>query len=121
MTLTRHTFTRSMVVAAAAVTLSLTATSGFAQSKRGPSSPGRITVENKRDAALVELKLVGKEGAAATERVVAKNLAPGKRVTFTLPPRSGCTFDLAGTFEDDSVMEAEDRNLCRDKVLRLVE
>lgn len=121
MTFTRLPLMRSMIVIAAATTLAATATSAFAQSKRGPSSAGRITVENKRTAALVELKVISKDGANATERVVAKNLAPGKRVSFTMPPRSGCNFDLAGTFEDDSVMEAEDRNLCHDKVLRLVE
>lgn len=121
MTLSHHSITHALVVVAATATLSMTATSGFAQSKRGPASPGRITIENKRDATLVELKVIGREGAAPTERVLATNLAPGKRVTVTLPPRSGCSFDLAGTFEDDSVLEAEGRNLCKDKVLRLVE
>ncbi|MDF2120353.1 hypothetical protein PY365_32810 [Roseiarcaceae bacterium H3SJ34-1] len=108
------------VGALAAVALAASIGDSFAQRARAPGSPGRITLENKRAATLTELKIIGKEGAAA-ERVIATNLAPGKKITVTLPARIGCIFDLAGTYDDDSTIEVADSNLCKDKALRLVE
>jgi hypothetical protein len=104
----------------AVVALAATVGDSFAQRARQPASPGRITLENKRPATLTELKIIGKEGAA-TEKVIATNLAPGKKITVNLPPRIGCMFDIAGTYDDDSTIEVADSNLCKDKILRLVE
>jgi len=69
---------------AAFATLGLAATAGdaFAQRANKPGSPGRITLENKRAATLTELKIIAKEGTAA-ERVIATNLAPGKKIAVT--------------------------------------
>lgn len=106
--------------ALAAMALAAMAGNSSAQRANKPGSPGRITLENKRAATLTELKIIGKEGAA-TERVIATNLAPGKKITVTLPARIGCMFDIAGTYDDDATVEVADSNLCKEKALRLVE
>ena len=106
----------------AAAVLAAGVADGFAQraSRNALGSPGRITIENQRDAPLIELKITGKQGKAV-ERVIATNLAPGKKITVTLPAGIGCVFDLAGAFTDESTMEAADMDLCKEKTLRLVE
>ena len=120
MALHHHILPRAFFTIAALAAMAVAANDGLAQSRRGPSSPGRIAIENQRAVNLVEMKVISK-GDNPSERVIARNLAPGKRVNVTFPPRSGCMFDVAGVFDDDSEMETTERNLCQDKVLRLVE
>ena len=79
-----------------------------------------VLVDNRREATLMELTLKSK-AKGAEEVVVAKDLAPGAKLTAKLPAKAGCVFDVSGFFDDESVLEVAGVNLCKDKRLTLVE
>ena len=79
-----------------------------------------VLVDNRREATLMELTIKSK-AKGAEDIVVAKDLAPGAKLTAKLPAKSGCVFDVSGFFDDESVLEVAGVNLCKDKRLTLVE
>ena len=79
-----------------------------------------VLVDNRREATLMELTIKSK-AKGAEDIVVAKDLAPGAKLTAKLPAKAGCVFDVSGFFDDESVLEAAGVNLCKDKRLTLVE
>ena len=79
-----------------------------------------VLVDNRREATLLELTLKGK-AKGAEDIVLAKDLAPGTKLTAKLPAKAGCVFDVAGSFDDESMLEVAGVNLCKDKRLTLVE
>ena len=79
-----------------------------------------VLVDNRREATLMELTLKSK-AKGAEDIVVAKDLAPGAKLTAKLPAKAGCVFDVSGFFDDESVLEVAGVNLCKDKRLTLVE
>ena len=79
-----------------------------------------VLVDNRREATLMELTIKSKV-KGAEDIVVAKDLAPGAKLTAKLPAKAGCVFDVSGFFDDESVLEVAGVNLCKDKRLTLVE
>ncbi len=79
-----------------------------------------VLVDNRREATLLELTLKSK-AKGAEDVVIAKDLGPGTKLTAKMPAKSGCVFDVAGFFDDESVLEVAGVNLCKDKRLTLVE
>ena len=79
-----------------------------------------VLVDNRREATLLELSLKPK-AKGAEDIVLAKDLGPGTKLNAKLPPKSGCVFDVAGSFDDESTLEVAGVNLCKDKRLTLVE
>ena len=79
-----------------------------------------VLVDNRREATLLELTLKSK-AKGAEEIVLAKDLGPGTKLSAKLPAKAGCVFDVAGSFDDESVLAVAGVNLCKDKRLTLVE
>jgi len=79
-----------------------------------------VLVDNRREATLLELSIKSK-ASGAEEIVLAKDLGPGAKLTAKLPAKSGCVFDVSGSFDDESVLEVAGVNLCKDKRMTLVE
>ena len=79
-----------------------------------------VLVDNRREATLLELTIKSK-AKGAEDIVLAKDLGPGTKLTAKLPAKSGCVFDVSGSFDDESVLEVAGVNLCKDKRLTLVE
>lgn len=77
-----------------------------------------VLVDNKREAALVELAVVTKGGEVIT---VATNLAAGQQVNGKVPNKAGCVVSVDGMFEDGTTVEVANVNLCKDKRITLVE
>ncbi len=83
---------------------------------------GKLLIDNHRDSTLTELSLQPAGANAGTEpTVVAKQLEAGKKITIALPAKSGCVFNVNGTFEDESTLDVPERDLCKDPVITLVE
>jgi len=79
-----------------------------------------VLVDNRREATLLELTLKSR-AKGAEDIVLAKDLGPGTKLTAKMPAKAGCVFDVAGSFDDESVLEVAGVNLCKDKRLTLVE
>jgi len=79
-----------------------------------------VLVDNRREATLLELTIKGKS-KGSEEITLAKDVAPGAKLTAKLPAKSGCVFDVSGAFDDESVLEVAGVNLCKDKRMTLVE
>ena len=79
-----------------------------------------VLVDNRREATLLELTIKGK-AKGAEEITLAKDVAPGAKLTAKLPAKAGCVFDVSGAFDDESVLEVAGVNLCKDKRMTLVE
>ena len=83
---------------------------------------GKLLIDNRRDSALTELSLQPAGAKAGTEpTVVAKELAAGQKITVALPAKSGCVFNINGSFEDESTLDVPASDLCKDPVITLVE
>ena len=115
---------RVVAVTVAAVLGAVSFGSAFAQEtkpvKVAKAVSGAVLVDNRREANLLELTLTSRaKGVKPT--VIAKDLAAGAKLNAKLPAKGGCVYDVAGTFDDESVLEVAGVNLCKDRRLTLVE
>lgn len=79
-----------------------------------------VTIRNSRTAKLVELR-AGLAGAGKMKKI-AGPIAPGKEAAARAPRgKKDCLVDLNGTFEDGQSMDAEDVDVCAQKILNLTE
>ncbi|KRE17661.1 hypothetical protein ASE63_00150 [Bosea sp. Root381] len=90
----------------------------FAQSAK---PPGQITIHNMRSAPLTTFEIATGGEQPRLIGKLAKPLEPGKRATVKLNKPAGCSYAILAKFGDDVESDAEDMDLCRDKVIRLTE
>ncbi len=84
------------------------------------SAAADVLVDNRREATLLELTIKSK-AKGAEDIVLATDLGPGAKLNAKFPAKSGCVFDVSGSFDDESVLEVAGVNLCKDKRMTLVE
>jgi hypothetical protein len=89
-----------------------------ARAEAGPRN-GALVVDNRREATLLELTATPAKGGAAV--VIARDVPAGSKASGKLPPKAGCVFNLSGSFDDESSMDAANMNLCKDGRINLVE
>lgn len=80
-----------------------------------------VTITNNRTAPLQDFQI---STSGATPIVVAKltkPLAPGKSATLAIKGKRGCLFDISGAYADQSTVENDGHDLCKDSKLKLSE
>jgi hypothetical protein len=60
-------------------------------------------------------------GDDAKPQTIASDLAGGKRTSAALAKNGGCLYDISGLFSDESVVEVNGADLCKDSTISLVE
>jgi hypothetical protein len=65
--------------------------------------------------------LTSKADTGAMPLRLVHDLAAGKQATAIVPAGSGCAFTISGAYEDESMLDPLDVNLCKDPVIRLME
>lgn len=91
-----------------------------AQAQARARPPAQVTVTNARALILAALEIRSADGT----RVVAslrEPLAGGKSVRLRLAKPQGCSYQVSGSFEDETDVETAAVDLCKDPVIRLVE
>ncbi|MBM3607468.1 MAG: hypothetical protein FJX29_03300 [Alphaproteobacteria bacterium] len=83
------------------------------------ASAKSLRIENKREVALSDLRITAKDGAQPQTYVIASDVAAGSRINAKVPPGQ-CLFDVTGVFADQSQLNAQDMDLCRQHTIRLV-
>lgn len=79
-----------------------------------------LKIENRTEAKLNELTIVTKDGGEKKSYVLTRDLAPGAHTRAKLP-RGVCMVDVHGSYDDKSLLDAEDLDLCQRHTLRLVQ
>jgi hypothetical protein len=81
----------------------------------------QITITNQRTVPLESLEIATSGEQSRLVARLAKPLAPGKSVALKLNKPQGCSYYVLGKFADESEVDADGTDLCRDRVLRLTE
>jgi hypothetical protein len=85
------------------------------------SNASAVLVVNKRKVALIELVVTSTKTDDAKPQTIASDLAGGKRTSAALAKNGGCLYDISGLFSDESVVEVNGADLCKDSTISLVE
>jgi hypothetical protein len=83
---------------------------------QGRPPPGRFAVINRNSSVLLALRL---GDGLSDDKVVAGGVAPGQRILAPLPVEGRCKYDVHASFEDWSIVEARDVDLCADPILAI--
>lgn len=90
-------------------------------SAQGAKPPAQITVTNMRSVPLTLFEIATGGDQPRLVGKIAKPLAPGKSIAVKLNKPTGCSYFVLARFDDAVESDAEDMNLCRDRVIRLTE
>jgi len=99
----------------AAAGVIVAATSAQAAPKPKPATALLIT--NARQEAATRVTVSAGDKTVS----LSKPLAPKAKTTLKLPKMSDCVVSVAATFEDDSVVELDDFDTCKDKNVRFTD
>lgn len=95
-----------------------TAASGAKTPKKATLS-AVVVVANSRAVALIELDATPAGGFLP--KVIARNLAPGKKLSVNVATDKDCVFNLHGAYADLSSTDLPNVDLCKDKNVNLVD
>ena len=99
----------------AAAGLAIVATGAFAAPTLKPASA--LSITNARAVSAIEVVV----GAGDKTVGLSKPLAPKAKTTLKLPKMTGCTVSVSATFEDESVVEMDDFDVCQEKTIRFTD
>ena len=85
------------------------------------ANAGTVLVVNKRKVALLELVVTSTKSDDAKPQTIATDLAGGKRKSSALTKNGGCVYDISGVFSDETVVEVNGADLCKDSTISLVD
>jgi hypothetical protein len=80
----------------------------------------QLTIDNQRGVMLVQLTVTAKGDKKAAPVVIARELEAGAKINVPFPA-GGCVFALKGAFDDESGLEFDAVDLCKDHTLTLVD
>ncbi len=103
---------RAMIVGAA---LFITCTGVAAAPARKPASA--LIITNARAVPAAEVAVRVSQGAVTLTRP----LAPGAKATLKLPKMTDCIVSIFAMFEDESVVDVEEFDICREKTIRFTD
>lgn len=110
----------SLMIAAAGLGLAgLLAAQPAAAQRAKPNQ--QVTVTNLRSAALNTLEIATTGDQPRLVAKLGKPLAPGKSATLKLNKPAGCSYFVLARFEDAVESDSEGMDLCRDRVIRLLD
>jgi hypothetical protein len=78
-----------------------------------------VVIANSRAVALVELDAT--PAGRFLPKVIARNLAPGKKTAVSVATDGDCVFNLHSAYADQSSSELPNVDLCKDKSVNLVD
>jgi hypothetical protein len=99
----------------AAAGLAIVGTGALAAPALKPASA--LSVSNARAVPALEVVI----GAGEKTVALSKPLAPNAKATLKLPKLSGCTVSVSATFADESVVELDDFDVCKEKTIRFTD
>jgi hypothetical protein len=99
----------------AAAGLAIIATGAVAAPAAKPA--GALSITNARAVPAVEVVI----GAGEKTVGLPKPLAPNAKATLKLPKVTGCTVSVSATFADESVVELDDFDVCKEKTIRFTD
>lgn len=80
-----------------------------------------VTITNNRTETLQDFQITTSGATPIVVAKLAKPLAPGKSATLAIKGKHGCLFDISGAYADESTVENDGHDLCKDSKLRLSE
>ncbi|WP_342358398.1 hypothetical protein [Terrarubrum flagellatum] len=89
--------------------------------RKDKNNAASVTITNGRTAPLQAFELSTDAQPPVIVAKLSKPLAPGKSATLPIKGKHGCSFDVRGAFADDSTVENDGVNVCKDGKLRLSE
>lgn len=98
----------------AAAGLAIVATGALAAP---PKPASALLITNARAVPAVEVVI----GAGEKTVGLPKPLAPKAKATLKLPKVTGCTVSVSATFADESVVEMDDFDVCKEKTIRFTD
>ena len=101
-------------LAIAGAALALACTAAAAQAGKPASS---LVITNARAVPATEVAVSAGEAVVKLPRA----LAPKGRATLKLPKIAGCTVAVVATFADESVVEVDEFDVCREKTVRFTD
>ncbi|HEY8382651.1 MAG TPA: hypothetical protein VIL09_10940 [Microvirga sp.] len=93
----------------------LAGTALAAPAKPKPATALQIT--NARDVPATAVEI----GVGETSVKLAKPLAPKGRTNLKLPKMNGCLVSVAAVFADESVVELDEFDVCKEKTVRFTD
>ena len=90
-----------------------------AKAPKKATSSAMVVIANSRKVALVELDATA--AGRFLPKVIARNLAPGKKISVSVATDEDCVFNLHGAYADQSSTELPNVDLCKDKNVNLVD
>jgi hypothetical protein len=99
----------------AAAGFAIAATGALAAPTLKPATA--VSITNARAVPAVEVVI----GASGKTVGLSKPLAPNAKTTLKLPKVTGCTVSVSATFEDESVVELDDFDVCKEKTIRFTD
>ncbi len=101
-------------IAVAGVAIAAACTAGIA----APRKPaGALIVTNARAVSATDVAVRVGEGTVK----LLRPLAPGATATLRLPKTADCIVAVSIVFEDESVADSEEFDICREKAIRLTD
>ena len=99
----------------AAAGFAIVATGALAAPASKPASA--LSITNARAVPAVEVVI----GAGEKTVGLPKPLASKAKTTLKLPKMTGCTVSVSATFEDESVVELDDFDVCKENTIRFTD
>jgi hypothetical protein len=95
----------------------LVVVAGAAWAAPKPKPAATVSITNARDVTATEVSIEAAEGTVR----LAKPLAARARTSLKLPRMTGCNVAIAAIFEDESVVEIEEFDICKDSRIRFTD
>ena len=78
-----------------------------------------VAITNSRSVALSELDAT--PAGLFIPKAIVRNVAPGKKVSATVPTNEDCVYDLHGIYADGSTTDSTSVDICKDQNVNLVD
>jgi hypothetical protein len=95
----------------------LTIAAGTAAAQTKPKPATALTITNARTVPATEVAV----GAGEETVRVSKPLAPKAKTTLKLPKMSGCMVTVSATFADESVVDLDEVDVCKERTVRFTD
>ena len=82
-----------------------------------PKPATAVSITNARDVTATEVSIEAAEGTVR----LTKPLAARARTSLKLPKMAGCNVAIAAVFEDESIVEIEEFDICKDSKIRFTD
>lgn len=105
----------ALAMAASAMLVSLPA------SAQQPRPPGQIKITNMRSALLTTFEIATTGEQPRLVGKLSKPLAPGQSTSIRLNRPAGCAYYVLARFDDAAESDADSMDLCRERVIRLID